>query len=253
MRGAASGMLLLLGVACASGAPAAVRTGPRVAPQPPPAHVLELLERAATRGAARQRMDATAVISGVPGLGGLRVTSDVHAARPARLYLGVQAFLGPPVEEVWTDGETFLWRSLRPDAGARGPATAQRLATLLPVALPPSQWVGLLLGFPLPQEAPETLLDCPPGAAGPWCAALVYASGATVELSMEADGTVRHAVWRSGETRATVTYGPPDGPLGLPRTMEVEQDGRTLGVRLTDVRVNAPAPPAALFAPLYRH
>jgi len=231
-------------------------------PPPPPAPVrtadappVEMLARAARAVAGRQRLSAVGQLSGVPGLGGLNLTADLVVERPARLYVGVRGFFGPPSDEVWTDGQNFLWRSIRPGGGARGPATADALGRLLPVPLPPAQWVGLLLGLPLPPDDPLSLAPCAACTAQMCsCLRLAWADGRTMELSVDGNARVEEARLRQYGRAYVVRYTAPDGPDGLSTELWIAEEGegavKSARVKLTEVRLNGAPAPSALFAPL---
>lgn len=221
-------------------------------PGPLPADAQQAFQLATTRAAAFQQVSAVAVAKGLTGLPGLTVVVDLLAQRPAHLFVAARGFFGPPTDEVWTDGESFLWRSNRPGAsGARGPATPQAMGALLPVALPPSQWVGLLLGLPLPEGDPLTVASCPdpPNAR---CVLLAYPEG-SVTLWVGSAGTVIQASLEQNGDLAQVRYGPPDERLGIPTqlSLSARRGATKASLVLQDVRINGAPPPPSLFAPLH--
>lgn len=230
----------------------------RPAPPPPPAPVkkadappVEMLTRAAKRVSSRQRLSAVAQVTGVPGLGGLNIHADLVVERPAKMYVGVRGFFGPPSDEVWTDGRVFLWRSMRPGAGAKGPATPQAIGALLPVPLPPAQWVGLLLGLPLPPDDPASVDTCAACTEGMCtCLRLAWTDGRQLELTLDGEARAAEARLRAYGTQYTVRYTKPDGPDGMCTDLWIAEGDRSARVQLSDVTLNGAPPPASLFAPL---
>ncbi|MEW5847356.1 MAG: hypothetical protein AB2A00_01035 [Myxococcota bacterium] len=238
----------------------------RVAPPPrapvPPLPAAERLELGLRRVQSRNRVDAVANVKGVPGLGAMGLTVDLLAERPARLYVAARSFFGPPTDELWTDGTRYVWRSARPGAGGAGPASPEVMTALLPVPLPASQWVGLLLGMPLPAEPPVAVRDCPgPDETRPrdsYCVMVMYADGARAELRLAGDGAVEEALLTREGGTLKVTYTDRRADLdGLATTLAMDLvEGNALGLprqaslQLKEVRLNGPAPAPALFAPL---
>jgi hypothetical protein len=161
------------------------------------------------------------------------------------------------MDELLTDGTRYVWRSLRPGAGGSGRVTPDVLARLLPLALPPEQWVGLLLGCPLPGDDPWDVLDCA-GATQEGCVDMRWRDGRRVRLWILESGVVdRGELEDTGHVQqAKVVYQwtGPDGPGGPPSAMWLtggSLDGtRPAQLTLTDVRLNGEPPPSQLFAPL---
>jgi hypothetical protein len=261
LAGVAGLAILLAWGAC----PGSRHAGPPSSTPPlPPLDAPEVMERAMAHVASRQRVDAVVEVRGLPGLGRLGVTLDVFAERPARLYVAARGPLGPPTDELWTDGGRYLWRSQRPGGGRSGPVTPETLGALLPAPLPPSQWVGTLLGLPLPEGSPEEVLPCHDGhplgsRPGAWCVRALFGDGSDVHLAVAGTGAVVEAVTRQpGAAGAwSLRYAEPVPWLdGLATTIHVHGQGGpgpgapSLTVRLKDVRLNGSPPPATLFAPL---
>lgn len=223
---------------------------PPVVPPPlPDAGVLqggspvELLTRMAL-AANTHSMLAELVLEGSAATGGLAVTLDIFVARPGWLYAAVRGPLGP-VDEVWTDGESFLWRSMRPGAGGSGRATPAVLGRLLPAPMEPSQAVGLLLGMPLPDGEPTSVDTC-----GAGCVALAFASGHGAQLHGGADAHPASAALDLPQHgRWTVDYTwRPQQPV--PSTLSIlGPAGQRARLTLQAVEANVPIPPT-LFQPL---
>ncbi|MBI5494665.1 MAG: hypothetical protein HY904_06515 [Deltaproteobacteria bacterium] len=244
-RAAGVACLLLLGAAC---------PGPRPLPAPLPplaGSPLEVLALARARVEGMQRLNAVAVARGFTALPGLSVTLDIFAARPGRLYVAARGFFGPPTDEVITDGERFLWRSTRPGAGARGPATPEALGALLPVALPPSQWVGLLLGLPLPDEPARAVQGCREPETGALRCVRVQLADSEVELWVDGAARVREARLSGARGGAQVSYlEPRPAWRDLAAVLRLAAGKLTAEVRFSEVELDGLEPPPSLFAPL---
>lgn len=219
---------------------------------PPPATPLDALVLAAVRAAHFGGLSAVLTLRGSAMPGGVTATADVWAGRPAFVYVGVRSFFGPPMDELVTDGVRYRHSSMRPGAGSSGPVTASVLGGMLPVALPPDQWVGALSGLPLPSQAPLAAAACG-GAKVVAHATCVRVSYPDQDIRMWVDGAgVAQRVELRGVhlpvdlryTKVRVVDGVP-----LPTVLEVtspQQPGQQLTLTLSHIRANPPVPYALL-------
>ena len=98
---------------------------------------------------------AESQVFAVKGEAKLKVTSPrgngsaglfVAVMHPALIHLEAIDFFGRPQAVLVTDGTTFKLYDAQQSRFFRGPATAQNLSRLLPLALPPDELAALLLG-----------------------------------------------------------------------------------------------------------
>jgi len=78
------------------------------------------------------------------GSGTLRMAAEVR--KPASVYLETRDFLGIARGTFVTDGETYAFYRPEENEFHTGPATAEELGRYLPLALPPEQLAGAMLG-----------------------------------------------------------------------------------------------------------
>ena len=85
----------------------------------------------------------------------------VAVASPASVHLEVLDFFGKPSGILISDGRRFVMLASDTGAWLRGAATAENVARVLPVSLPPEELVAMLLGRAprLPDPAPTLLVD----------------------------------------------------------------------------------------------
>jgi len=113
-----------------------------------------------------RRVDlAESLVAGLKGEGKLaidapqgkgRVSIFVAAQEPARLHFEQLDFFGKPQGVLITDDGRFVLYLAEEGRAYRGPATAANLARFLPVAMPPEELTGLLLGR-VPRIAAEAM------------------------------------------------------------------------------------------------
>ncbi len=85
----------------------------------------------------------------------------VAAAAPASVHLEVLDFFGKPSGILISDGQRFVMFASDAGVWQRGAATAENVARVLPVSLPPEQLVAMLLGRAprLADPAPTLAVD----------------------------------------------------------------------------------------------
>jgi outer membrane lipoprotein-sorting protein len=85
----------------------------------------------------------------------------VAVAAPASVHLEVLDFFGKPNGILISDGKQFVMLASDTGTWLRGPATAENVSRVLPVALPPDQLVAMLLGRAprLPDASPMLVVD----------------------------------------------------------------------------------------------
>lgn len=261
--GTVAAVLGLWAWACAGPRPV-TRQAPAVVPAPvafgdagvpPPALLLAALRARVDR---LQSLGATLRIRGLRALPGVTVLADAWVGRPAWAYVGVRGPLGPPMDELITDGQRWRWMSVRPGAGGQQ-GTAEDLPALLPLAVGPHQFVGALLGLPLPPDPPLEGAPCDAATAAlhpsPFCLALTYPPPQE-PLTLWGDASFQVSVARIGGAAAAVTleylgYQTVDG-VTFPAHLRANQplgQGPPVEVRVVQAQPNAPRP-STLFEPL---
>jgi hypothetical protein len=168
----------------------------------------------------------------------------VAAERPGRLRVESQDFFGNVVSVLAVDGEALALYDAQARVFYRGPATAENVARLVPVALPPADLVTLLCG-----SAP--LLDGEPLDASPADGALrltlrrgdsvqrvdVGAGAAVLRSRLSRDGaSVLEAVLSGHRLRGGVSL-----PTEL--ALRAPQARVDLTLRWREVEVNGPIDP----------
>jgi len=205
------------------------------------------------KSGARLTVNSSQIRAGMPLFAAL--------SRPNRLYLEIHDFFGKPQAVLSTDG---LWLGLyRADENTfyNGPASAENTSRLLPLVLPPDQWVSLFLGQPPKLKGPATLsFDA-------------EAQAYRVEIAGEGDSghqtlwihPEHHRVVRSelkGPVSYDVAYASFDGSAAhFPRemhlvshtpegTLDLELKGPELNPELEMQTFTPKAPPGAMSLPL---
>lgn len=89
------------------------------------------------------------------------LTAFVAVAAPASVHLEVLDFFGRPSAILISDGQRFVLYQAESGVWLPGPATAENLARILPVPLPPEELVAMLLGRAprLPDAQPRLQVD----------------------------------------------------------------------------------------------
>jgi hypothetical protein len=102
---------------------------------------------------------AKARVDGPAGKG--NVTVFVAAAAPASVHLEVLDFFGRPSGSLISDGVRFVLFQADRGRWLRGPVSAESVARILPVSLPPEELVAMLLGRAprLADPHPELAVD----------------------------------------------------------------------------------------------
>lgn len=181
-------VLFLLLAACAT---APVAKGPA----PAPAALYEQL-REAHKEPKTMTCDAKAFVQAPQNSG--RYELHIAVARPDSIRIEALTPVGDPAAVLVATGGRFSLMDLRNNVFYRGPATAQNLARLLPVALRPEELVAVLTG-----GVPELPFAQPKSS------------------SREGDGTV--LTFESGSTLQTVTASADLRVLQIKRTLGTDK------------------------------
>lgn len=225
----------------------ALGCAPRLRPPPPglPAEPAALLEEVRAVQARVSSVQGTArvAVDGPDGEGG--VDQFLAAGRPDRLRVETHDFFGNVVSVLAVDGGALLLYDARERILYRGAATAENVARLVPVALPPEDLVALLCG-----SAP--ILDGAPIDASPVDGALrltlrrgealqrldVGEGGVVLRARSSLAGVVGLEVELSGHR--------PRGGVALPSEVKARAPGArlALSLRWKEVEVNGPLDPA---------
>jgi Domain of unknown function (DUF4292) len=137
------------------------RVDVRTTPAPDATALLGEVEATEARVAALQSQAKVRVEGG--GKKG-NLTAFVAVAAPASVHLEVLDFFGRPSAILISDGQRFVLFQSETGVWLRGPATAENLARILPVTLPPEQLVAMLLGRAPRLEDPRPELQVDSGA-----------------------------------------------------------------------------------------
>lgn len=200
---------VLLAAGCAS---APVATGPA----PEPSALYEQV-RAAHKGPSTMSCDAKAFVQAPQNSG--RYELHVAVARPDSIRIEALTPVGDPAAVLVATGGRFALMDLRSNVFYRGPATAQNLARLLPVALRPEELVAVLTGgIPeLPGAQPKSSRR--EGDA----TVLTFESGGTVQaVTLGADLRVLQIRRTSGADKLLwgIKLDQPDDASGLPLLLQ---------------------------------
>ena len=175
------------------------------------------------------------------------------AARPDRLHLEVLSPFDMPLGILTADTGSFQLYSLEEKLFLHGPASAENIARLIPLPLPPAELVELLLGsVPLLPDPQELRWD---PTRGCYELQVALAEGPRQRLWLDPrDLTPRESRYESptGELLYRLQLEEPSTLPGhpgvrLPRLIKVEMPAREieLSLRWQDRELNVEIPPAA--------
>lgn len=177
-----------------------------------------------------------------PGKG--TVTLFVAAARPGLLHFESLDFFGRPQAVLVTDGKSFyLFQEGR---YYRGPATAANVARAFPLAMPPEQLVGLLLGQ-APRIEPEKVTMKTDSGANAYVLTLVRGPvSQTLWIHPKNHRVLRSVVPGAGGYEVSFDELQETGPLVFPRRIVVDAPAEKvhLELRYTDVALNEEPDPS---------
>ncbi|HUM12376.1 MAG TPA: DUF4292 domain-containing protein [Myxococcaceae bacterium] len=171
----------------------------------------------------------------------------VAVAAPASVHLEVLDFFGKPSGILISDGKRFVMFASDAGVWQRGAASAENVARVLPISLPPEQLVSMFLGRSprLPDPAPTLAVDPEQNLFR----VTLRAGGRTQQLWVD-------------PTRKRVVRSQVDGPGGYALTFDGFEDVRgtafprsisfagqgSVALQYTDLRLGE-QPDAALFTP----
>lgn len=171
----------------------------------------------------------------------------VAAASPASVHLEVLDFFGKPSGILISDGQRFVMFASDAGVWQRGAATAENVARVLPVSLPPDQLVSMLLGRAprLADSAPTLAVDTEQNAFR----VTLHEGARTQQLWVDPG---RKRVVRSqvdGPGGYTLTFSDFDDVRGAPFPRAISFAGTgSVALQYTDSRLGE-QPDASLFVP----
>lgn len=175
------------------------------------------------------------------------VTLFIAAARPGLLHFESLDFFGKPQAVLVTDGKSFyLYQEGR---YYRGPATAANVARAFPLALPPEQLVGLLLGQAPRIEPEKVTMKTDPGSNAYVLTLMRGPVSQTLWIHPQHHRVLRSVVQGPGGYEVSFEDMQQTGSLVFPRQIAVEARAEKvrLELRYTDVALNE-APDLSLFS-----
>jgi hypothetical protein len=171
----------------------------------------------------------------------------VAVAAPASVHLEVLDFFGKPQGILISDGHRFVLFTSDVGVWQRGQASAENVARVVPVSLPPAQLVSMLLGRAprLDDPAPTLAVDAEANAFR----VTLHAGGRTQDLWVDPTGkrVIRSRV--DGPGGYTLAFERFEDIRGVPFPRAITFSGQgSVALEYTDVRLGE-QPDPALFTP----
>lgn len=99
--------------------------------------------------------EARAALTTPEGSG--KLTQFIAAEKPDRIRLESISFFGDPLAVLTSNGQQFALHDVKQNVFFEGEASAENVSRLIPLRLPPSELVSMVLGVPPMPASPQTV------------------------------------------------------------------------------------------------